>query len=380
MSTPQDPMRIVVFGLAITSSWGNGHATTYRSLVKGLVERGHQVVFYERRRPWYEANRDLRHSNLCEIVQYDSIADLDTLLGAGIDADLLLIGSYVPEGARLAEWALERTNAITAFYDIDTPVTLAALAAGGCEYLTRALVPEFDLYFSFSGGPILKMLERQFGARDARPLYCSVDPDEYFRLPVDSIYDLGYLGTYSADRQPKLEALLTAPARQWPAGRFCVAGPQYPAAIRWPANVIRIDHVAPTDHCRFYNSQRFTLNVTRRDMVESGYSPSVRLFEAAACGVPVISDPWNGLDEFFVPGEEILIARTPADVLRILHETGDVPARKIGDRARARILREHTSQHRAEELERYVRGYRRPAVRTLEHEAPVTCVTGATLH
>jgi spore maturation protein CgeB len=379
MSAPANPLRIAIFGLSITSSWGNGHATTYRSLVKGLVQRGHQVVFYERRRPWYESNRDLRHSNLCEIVLYDSIAELDSLLGGEIEADLVIVGSYVPEGARLAEWALERTNAVTAFYDIDTPVTVAALATGDCEYLTPALVPEFDLYLSFAGGPILEMLRSRFGARDPRPLYCSVDADEYFPLRMEPLYDLGYLGTYSPDRQPKLEALLNEPARRWPEGRFCVAGPQYPDTIRWPNNVARIDHVAPTDHCRFYNSQRFTLNVTRRDMVESGFSPSVRLFEAAACGVPVVSDAWSGLEQLFVPDAEILIARSPEEVLRPLREMGPDAARKIGARARARVLREHTSEHRAHQLENYVHACR-PTVRAADRPTLVKRASGSTLH
>ena len=376
----QPPLRISIFGLSITSSWGNGHATTYRSLVKGLVQRGHHVVFHERRRPWYEANQDLRFSNLCEIVVYDSLAELNTMQDAVIQSDLVMIGSYVPEAVQLAEWALERTGAVTAFYDIDTPVTVAALKRGSCQYLTPALVPEFDLYLSFSGGPVVETLRHEFGARQAHPLYCSVDPEQYFPLQIPRLYDLGYLGTYSEDRQPKLNRLLCEAARTWPGGRFCVAGSQYPASLHWPRNVNRIEHVPPIEHCRFYNSQRYTLNITREDMVEKGFSPSVRLFEAAACAVPVICDEWAGLEQFFTPDSEILIARTEADVLAFLRNLTPEVAREIGARAREKVLREHTSQHRAQDLETYVAACRATPASPTEHPVRVTRATGAVLH
>lgn len=288
------------------------------------------------------------------VVLYDSLAALDANLEDPIDADVVMIGSYVPEGARVAEWALSRTRGVSVFYDIDTPVTLANLEQGNCSYLTTALVPEFDLYLSFTGGEVLHVLERLYGAQRARPLYCSVDMDDYFPDPAVSQYDLAYLGTFSHDRQPKLEKLLNEPARRWPTGRFCVAGAQYPKDFDWPANVQRIQHLPPQQHRRFYNQQRFTLNVTREDMVHSGYSPSVRLFEAAACGTPIISDDWRGLADFFTPGEEILVARTSEDVLRFLQDMAPNEAQALGARARSRVLTHHTSDHRAKQFESHI--------------------------
>lgn len=374
-------MRIAIFGLSITSSWGNGHATTYRSLVKGLVQRGHDVTFYERRQPWYEDNRDLRHSNLCEIVLYDTVEEIDHVFARDIaDADFVMIGSYVPDGTRVIQAVLRHARAVTAFYDIDTPVTLAALDAGQCKYLAREAIPSFDLYFSFSGGTILETLQSRYGARRAVPLYCSVDAQEYFPQRTPSVYDLGYLGTYSADRQPKLDELLLEPARSWAPGVFCVAGPQYPEKIEWPRNVQRIEHVAPSEHRLFYNSQRFTLNITRQDMVAHGFSPSVRLFEAAACGVPIITDAWAGLESFFTPGEEILIARSAQDVLETLRALRPDTASEIASRARARVLREHTSEHRAQELERHVESCRAPARSAEKLPWPVTRSSSASLH
>lgn len=349
-------MRIVILGLTITSSWGNGHATTFRGLVRGLVRRGHSVLFLERDKPWYAGNRDLPLPPYGETRLYDGMHELETTWSHAIrDADLVIIGSYVPDGIAVARLVQRVARGMTAFYDIDTPVTLAALADGRCEYLAPDLVPGFDLYLSFTGGPTLHDLESRLGARAARALYCSADPDIY-RPDPDAAprWDLGYLGTYSLDRQAKVDGLLSAPASSWPGGRFVVAGPQYPADIDWPVNVQRVEHLPPDLHRGFYCGQRFTLNITRADMVRRGFSPSVRLFEAAACGVPIISDWWPGLDELLRPETEILIARTAQDVLGILRTMPEQRRRAIAAAARARVLGAHTGDHRAAELEGYV--------------------------
>jgi spore maturation protein CgeB len=269
-------------------------------------------------------------------------------------ADAVIVGSYVPEGVAVGGWVLENAGKATAFYDIDTPVTLAKLERGDREYLAPELIPHYGAYFSFTGGPTLERLEQEFGSPMARPLYCSFDPGLYYPEPAEVRWDLGYMGTYSEDRQPPLERLMLEPARLWDAGRFVVAGPQYPETIAWPANLQRIEHLPPAEHRRFYNQQRFTLNITRADMIRAGYSPSVRLFEAAACGIPIISDCWEGLDQFFEPGREILLARSPQDTLRCLRELSEPERRAIGARARARVLAAHTAAHRAAELEGYL--------------------------
>jgi spore maturation protein CgeB len=245
-------------------------------------------------------------------------------------------------------------NGTTAFYDIDTPVTLAKLERGDFEYLSPEIIPGYDLYLSFTGGPTLRHIEQRYGSPAARALYCSVDADRYQPQDVHQRWDLSYLGTYSDDRQPTVERLLNAVARALPDRRFCVAGPQYPDDIDWPNNVERIDHVPPADHPAFYAASRFTLNVTRDDMINAGWSPSVRLFEAAACGTPIISDIWNGLDQLLEPGREILLARTTQDVIAALEELAPDRAQAIGRAARTRVLREHTARHRAEELERWL--------------------------
>jgi spore maturation protein CgeB len=350
---------VVFLGLTITSSWGNGHATTYRALTRALSDAGHRVTFLERDVPWYAGTRDLAAPPFCRTVLYGDLAELrERHLDAVRHADLVVLGSYVPEGPEVARWVQRAARGVTAFYDIDTPVTVAGLLRGTCDYLAPELVPGFDLYLSFTGGPMLARIERRLGARAARPLYCSADPRVHLPAARPPRWDAGYVGTYSADRQPSLERLLLEPARQRPGARLVVAGPQYPPGLAWPANVARIEHLAPREHADFYAAQRFTVNVTRADMVRAGWSPSVRLFEAGACGTPVISDRWPGLEDFFEPGREILVASGTADVLAWLDRLPEEARRAIGDRARRRVLAEHTAAHRAEALVRYVREIR----------------------
>jgi spore maturation protein CgeB len=355
---------IVILGLSITSSWGNGHATTYRGLVRELTRRGHRVRFLERDAPWYAGNRDMPRPPWGETHLYGSLGELREAHGPAIrSADLVVVGSYVPEGRAVGRLVQELARGTTAFYDIDTPVTLAKLARGDFEYLAPDLIPRYDLYLSFTGGPVLRHLEEDLGAPAARPLYCSVDPELYRYQPGEVRWDLGYLGTYSDDRQPTLQGLMLDAAARLPDRSFAVAGPQYPEGIRWPKNVERITHLSPREHAAFYSAQRFTLNVTRADMVRWGYSPSVRLFEAAACGVPIISDVWPGIETLLVPGREILLARDTADTLRYLRELPEAERAAIAARAKARVLALHTAAHRAMELEETVAELRENALR-----------------
>ncbi|HVL66482.1 MAG TPA: glycosyltransferase [Vicinamibacterales bacterium] len=349
-------MKITILGLSITSSWGNGHATTYRALVRALAARGHDVLFLERSVPWYAANQDLPAPPYCRAFTYTSLADLEDRFGTEVEtADLVIVGSYVPEGIAVGDFVLRQATGVTAFYDIDTPVTLAHIDHGRIEYLAAEQIRRYDLFLSFCSGPTLDLLHDKYGARMARPLYCAVDPEQYRPDPSVAIeFDLGYLGTYSRDRQPPLERLMLRPARTWSAGRFIVAGPQYPAEIRWPANVARVEHLPPDQHRRFYNQARYTLNITRKDMVRAGYSPSVRLFEAAACGTPIISDVWKGIDRFFTPAVEILLSSSAKQTLGYLRDLPEEDRLEIGRRARDRVLRAHTAEHRAIELEEYV--------------------------
>lgn len=344
-------LNIVVLGLSLSSSWGNGHAVTWRALLKALAERGHRILFLERETPWYAAHRDLETPDYCDLNFYDGLDGLDSFAGEVAAADAVIVGSYVPDGVAVGDWARRTADGAVAFYDIDTPVTLGRLARDDCDYLAAGQVPDYDVYFSFTGGPTLERIEHEFGSPAARALYCSADPDVYRPVDAPRRWDLSYLGTWSADRQPVLDRLLVEPARRLPHLSFVVAGPQYPDDIDWPANVQRIDHVPPADHPAFYAASRFTLNATRADMVEAGFSPSIRLFEAAACAAPVISDVWPGLDQLFTPDAEIVLARSADDVVAAL-QSSPAAGRRMGLAARDRILAAHTPAHRAETVER----------------------------
>ena len=366
-------MKLVIFGLSLSSSWGNGHATTYRALLRAFARRGHEVVFYEWDAPWYGGdNRDLPDPDFCRLELY---ADWDAVaqraLAEAREADAVLVGSYVDQGTRIIDALAEAGVEPLFFYDIDTPVTVANLKRGGTEYLRADQVPLFTRYLSFTGGPFLtEVVEGELGAREARPLYCSVDPASYQRVAADPelAVDLGYMGTFAPDRQPVIERYLNEVARRLPERSFMVAGPQYPDDVRWPENVRHVSHLPPARHSAFYSSARGQLNATRADMVAAGWSPSVRLFEAGAVGAAVISDYWEGIDELFVPGREILLPRSTEEVVEILETTSDEERRAIGDAFQARILADHTSDRRAEELERYLTESTKYGVRSPEGE------------
>ncbi|MBV8051848.1 MAG: glycosyltransferase [Acidobacteriaceae bacterium] len=350
-------MRIVIFGLSITSSWGNGHATTYRALVSGLHRRGHKIVFFEKNQEWYESNRDLPNPDFCQLRLFQDWSSISPIVRRELrDCDVAVVGSYFPDGLDAVQEVLDSNVPVKAFYDIDTPITISNLRDGTAGYLEARQVPGFDLYFSFTGGPLLKKLQSEFGAVRAVPLYCSFEENKYYPRKTYRRYQnhLSYMGTYAEDRQDKLQALFIEPASAAPDFKFVLAGPQYPRKLKWPDNIRHIKHLSPRWHPHFYSSSRVTLNLTRQAMVDCGFSPSVRLFEAAACGCPIVSDYWPGLETFLRINEEILIARSCSEVLCVIRDVEEGQLRGIAERARERVLSEHSSQCRAEEFENYV--------------------------
>ena len=345
-------MKLVIFGLTISSSWGNGHATLWRGLVRALARRGVRVVFFERDVPYYARHRDLWDLPGAELVLYPdwrAVAARARLEVA--EADAVIVTSYCPDGRAASALACEHARR-PVFYDMDTPVTLARLAAGErVDYLPDEGLGGFDLVLSFTGGEALLRLERDLGARCAVPLYGHVDPDVHRPVRPQAPYrcDLSYLGTFAADRQAAVAAFFAEPAALRPQLRFLLGGSGYDGAFPWTPNIFFLDHVAPAEHAAFFASSRLTLNVTRRDMAQMGYCPSGRLFEAAACGAPLLSDAWEGLELFFEPGRELLTVATTKDALAAL-DLPDAELAAIARAARERTLDQHTSDHRAGEL------------------------------
>jgi spore maturation protein CgeB len=359
-------MKLVIFGLSISSSWGNGHATLWRGLCRALAARSHQIAFFERDVPYYASHRDLTSMPGLRLHLYaewsEAIADARAEL-AGADAGI--VTSYCPDGAAAAELVLESKAGVRVFYDLDTPVTLDKLRSGAAvPYLPREGLGGFDLVLSYTGGAALAALSERLGARRVAPLYGSVDPEVHHpasRLPRFEA-DLSYLGTYALDRQAALDALFLEPARKLSESRFLIGGAMYPHDFPWPPNIFFVRHLPPAEHSAFYSSSLLTLNITRRAMAEMGYCPSGRLFEAAACGTPVVSDCWAGLDHFFEPGREILIARGPGDVIDAI-STPRSELAAIGRMARERVLEEHTAARRAREMEALLESAKAPVSR-----------------
>lgn len=343
-------MKLVIFGLTISSSWGNGHATLWRGLCKALIAHGHEVVFFERDVPYYARHRDmweLRRGRLHLYNHWGAVARLARKELA--DADVGLVSSYCPD-ALGAGVLLRRSGVFKVFYDLDTPVTLSRLQAGETvSYVDRTEgLRSYDLVLSYTGGPALKALQTELGARSVAPLYGSVDPELHRPAATQTDYDLSYLGTYAKDRQHSVERLFFEPARRAPQRRFMLGGALYPEGMPWRENISFVQHVAPEAHPGFYCASRLTLNVTRHAMAAMGYCPSGRLFEAAACGVPVVSDRWEGLARFFEPDREILTAESTEEVLEALNSNC---LGQIAEAARRRVLAEHTAERRAMELE-----------------------------
>ncbi|MCW2236227.1 CgeB family protein [Azospirillum canadense] len=346
-------MKIVIFGLTISSSWGNGHATLWRGLVKALVRRGNRVVFFERDVPYYAEHRDLWEIPGGELVLYsdwESVA-ADAQRHAD-EADVAMVTSYCPDGAAASHMVLGSKAQRTVFYDLDTPVTLARLEAGERPaYLPAEGLGGFDTVLSYTGGRALEELKTRLGARHVAPLYGWVDPEVH--RPVDPVKtylgDLSYLGTYAEDRQAALEALFIEPARRLSRRRFVIGGAQYPDSFPWTSNIYFVQHLPPAEHPAFFCSSTLTLNVTRDAMKRMGWCPSGRLFEAAACGVPLISDHWEGLEAFFEPGRDLLVAKETDDVTTAMMLPRDHLA-KLARRARERTLEEHTAERRVREL------------------------------
>jgi spore maturation protein CgeB len=279
------------------------------------------------------------------------------------------VSSYCPDGIAASALVCDAPRAVSVFYDLDTPVTLAKLARGeSTTYIGPRKLADFDLVLSFTGGPVLEDLRNQLGARRVAPLYGHVDPDQHHRIAPNPRYasDFSYLGTYAADRQNALNTFFVEAARLRPQSKFIIAGAQYPLDFPWTDNIYFVRHLPPSEHSAFFSSSALTLNITRADMAANGWCPSGRLFEAAACGTPIVSDWFDGLDHFLAPGSETLVVRTTEDALAAL-DLEEAAKQRLGRVARDRVLAEHTSAARLAEFERYVEAARAAPAPRLAH-------------
>ncbi|MER8769262.1 glycosyltransferase [Mesorhizobium sp. M0960] len=348
-------MRMVIFGLTVTSSWGNGHATLWRGLIRAMAGLGWSITFFERNTPYYAGTRDLDQLDGGSIVLYPDWQDIQSVAEQAMnEADVVIVTSYCPDAVSASRLAHQACRGLKVFYDLDTPVTLARIEQGEPPaYFGPEGLRDFDLVLSYTGGTAIDALKTMLGARRVMPLYGHVDPERHRPAPPKPEFagDLSYLGTYAADRQTGVERLLVSPAARLPDRRFIIGGAQYPQEFPWSDNIFFVRHLPPAEHPAFFSSSRLTLNVTREAMAERGWCPSGRLFEAAACGAAMVSDTWPGLEAFFRPGEEIVVANSTDDVVAAL-DLPDAELDAIRRRARERVLDEHTSARRAKEFDR----------------------------
>jgi spore maturation protein CgeB len=350
-------MRLIVFGLTLSSSWGNGHATLWRGLGRALAQRGHEIVFFERDVPYYAQNRDLTTWSAGKLILYKDWSAAEEQVRVALqDADVVIVSSFCPDALPATDLISTLAKGVKIFYDLDTPVTLTEYREkGAVSYIPTDGLRRFDLVLSFTGGRALDDLGRFLGARNVATLYGHVDPEVHRPSELNETYraNLSYLGTFARDRQQTLEQLFVEPARLLPEKRFLIGGALYPHNFPWVSNIYFVRHLPPSEHPAFFSSSDLTLNVTRPSMAEMGFCPSGRLFEAASCGAAIVSDYWNGIEDFFQPGQEVLLAKGTADIVGAL----SLPAEKFAEVAaagRRRVLLQHTSAHRAEELENLI--------------------------
>ena len=345
-------MKSTFFGLTLSSSGGNGHATPLRAIVRALARLGNQVTFFEKDVSYYAQHRDLASPEFCTLRFYDDWLNVRReALAAARESDVIVTTSFLPDGAAVLDELLPVAGPLRVYYDLDAPVTLSRWERGeAVDYIMPEQLGEFDLVLSFTGERTLTELDR-YGVQQRAAIYGCVDPDVHFRTKTSDRFasEFSYMGTYSPDRQHKLDALFFDAARKFPERKFLVVGSLFPDGLDWPQNVWYQPHLAPGDHPAFYSSSRATLNITRGEMAAYGHCPSGRFFEAAACGTPLITDHFPGLEEFFDPYSEVIVARETNDVVFAL-QLPDFDLQRIAAAARERTLDQHTGTVRARQM------------------------------
>ncbi|MEL7162238.1 MAG: glycosyltransferase [Bacteroidota bacterium] len=350
------PLDLVIIGRSILSSYENPTAELYRGLINELAQHGHRTTFLELQPPGERRVRDMLRSPYCQVWTYRDTASLMNEYTLAVQsADVVMLGSGVEDAEDIAIWIAEEARGIKVYYDSNLHRTLRSLQQakkeGDC--LSCRTIVHFNLFLSTTGGPTLQHLAEDNDLAFARPLYESVDPYSFYRTDTEKTYDLGFIGNYKADRMDYLRNLLLEPAGYAPNRQFALAGSGYDQTD-WPGNLTYLEYLPETNLVDFYNRQRCTLVVPRADRRTMGYTPTRRLLAAAACGVPVLTDSWDGLDYFLEPNREVFCVSDRDAVLKILYHTEESQRIKLGTEARKRILAQHTIAHRAEQFLGYL--------------------------
>jgi spore maturation protein CgeB len=364
-------MKIAFYGSSILSSYWNGAATYYRGLLRALADLGYDITFYEPDVYDRQKNRDIEVPDWCSVVVYDATAEaLLRVAEQAAQADIVVKASGVgfeDEALLKAVLSKARPGALTIFWDVDAPATLAQLRAEADHPLHKHL-RRIDLVLTYGGGEPVVYAYRAAGARECMPIYNGLDPTTHHPVPPDPRFscDMGFLGNRLPDRERRVETFFLEPAAGLPNRRFLIGGSGWHDKPM-PANVVSLGHVGTRDHNAFNVTPQAVLNISRESMAENGFSPATRVFEAAGAGACLITDAWLGLEFFLKPDEEVLVARDGRDVAAILSDLTPRSAREIGQRALQRVLGEHTYVHRAAEADRVFREFsKRPKLEAAE--------------
>lgn len=353
-------MNIAFFGSSLLSAYWNGAATYYRGIIRALNERGHRVTFYEPDAYDRQRHRDLDPPHWCEVVVYpNDPSEALRMLERARNADLLVKASGIGVFDALLERAVieaRRPGKLVAYWDVDAPATLDRIGADPADPF-RALIPQFDLVLTYGGGPPVVRTYGRFGAKQCVPIYNALDPTTHRPVMPDVRFeaDLSFLGNRLPDRESRVEEFFFRAASLLPHRRFLLGGNGW-ADKPMPQNVRYVGHVYTRDHNAFNCTPLAVLNVSRESMARYGYSPATRVFEAAGAAACLLTDAWEGIEQFFEPERELLVARDAAEVAELLETLEPRRAKRIGEAAYRRVLSQHTYAHRAAQLEAVLEG------------------------
>ncbi|RKG59152.1 hypothetical protein D7V80_37515 [Corallococcus sp. CA054B] len=357
-------LRIAFFGSSLVSAYWNGAATYYRGLIRALHARGHRVTFYEPDAYGRQEHRDLQDPDWARVVVYSNDrGSLDECLDDAFGADVVVKASGVGTfdaylEARVLE--LRRSGTQVVFWDVDAPATLERVAKDAHD-LFRPLIPRYDGILTYGGGAPVVNAYRELGAKQCVPIYNALDPDTHHPVAPEPRFagDLAFLGNRLPDREARVEAFFLRAAEALPRSRMLLGGSGWEDRVV-PANVVRLGHVYTQDHNALNCSARAVLNIHRDSMARFGFSPATRVFEAAGAGACLITDAFEGVEQFLEPGREVLVARSGEEVAEHVARLTPEDARRLGQAALQRVMAEHTYAHRAVEVEAAL-GYRAPA-------------------
>jgi spore maturation protein CgeB len=358
-------MKFAFFGSSLVSAYWNGAATYYRGIIKAMHERGHTITFYEPDAYDRQKNRDIADPDYATIKVYQpQIEELYKVLEDALDADVIIKTSGVGVFDELLEkevLKLKLKDKLVIFWDVDAPATLDRIKQNASDYF-KALIPQYDLILTYGGGDPVVNTYRSFGAKKCIPVYNALDPSTHHPVNKQERFtaDLAFLGNRLPDREKRVEEFFLNVAQHMPEQQFILGGNGWHDKPM-SSNIRYIGHVFTRDHNALNCSPKAVLNISRDSMASYGFSPATRVFEAAGAGACIITDYWLGIDFFFEPGKEILVAGSGEEVKQILSSLTEEKAKQIGEAALKKVLQKHTYRHRAVELDKILEEELSPA-------------------